>query len=158
MQANQRTDNALWPWGITLLRVVVGLAFFMHGYQKMFQMGVGGVGGFFGSLGIPAPELAALVVSLVELVGGLALIVGLLTRVFGLLLAVDMLVALLLVHLPNGFFAGDGGIELVLLLGAAALALALTGPGALALDHQLPVERRFAGRGRAGSDLAPSRG
>ncbi|CAA9549917.1 MAG: hypothetical protein AVDCRST_MAG59-1665 [uncultured Thermomicrobiales bacterium] len=153
---SQRTNTALWPWGLTLLRVVVGLAFFMHGYQKLFQMGVGGVGGFFGSLGVPAPGLAAIVVSLVELVGGLALIVGLLTRVFGVLLAVDMLVALLLVHRPNGFFAGDGGIELVLVLGAAALSLALTGPGALALDNQLPIERRFAGRDR--SALAAGRG
>ena len=137
MQSSHRTDNALWPWGITLLRVVVGVAFFMHGYQKLFQMGVGGVGGFFGSLGLPAPELAALVVSLLELVGGLALIVGLLTRVFGLLLAVDMLVALLLVHLPNGFFMANNGFEFTLLLLAAAVALAVSGPGEASLDKIL---------------------
>jgi hypothetical protein len=46
-------------------------------------------------------------------------------------------------------------VELVLLLGTAALALALTGPGALALDNLLPVERRFQERNRA--DLMPSR-
>jgi putative oxidoreductase len=96
------------------------------------------------------------VVSLLETVGGIALIFGILTRLFGLLLAGDMLVALLLVHRPNGFFAGDGGVELVLLLGTAALALALTGSGALALDNVLPFERRFQGPGNA--DLAPSRG
>ncbi|MBA3416758.1 MAG: DoxX family protein [Chloroflexia bacterium] len=150
MQASKsyRTDNALWPWGLALIRVVVGLAFFMHGYQKLFQQGVDGVGGFFGSLGVPAPGFFALVVSLLETFGGLALIVGLLTRVVGVLLAVDMLVALLLVHRPNGFFVGDGGIELVLVLGAAALALALTGPGPLSLDHPLGIERRFAGHDR----------
>jgi uncharacterized membrane protein YphA (DoxX/SURF4 family) len=65
---------------------------------------------------------------------------------------------LLLVHRPNGFFAGNGGVELVLLLGTGALALALTGPGALALDNLklLPFERRFQERVRA--DLSPSRG
>ena len=65
---------------------------------------------------------------------------------------------MLLVHRPNGFFAGNGGVELVLLLGAVALALALTGPGALALDNLklLPFERRFQERERA--DLMPSRG
>jgi putative oxidoreductase len=140
-------ENRLWPWGILLLRVVVGLTFFMHGQQKLFgEGGVGGVGGFFGSLGVPAPGFFALVVSVLETVGGLALILGILTRVVGVLLAIDVIVAMLLVHAPNGFFAQNGGIELVLVLAAAALALALTGPGALAFDHAMPWERRLAGR------------
>jgi putative oxidoreductase len=143
------------PWGLALLRIVVGLTFFMHGQQKLFEMGVGGVGGFFDSLGIPAPALAAVVVSLVETVGGLALILGALTRVAGVLLAIDMLVALLVVHRANGFYAGNGGIELVLVLGAAALALAITGPGALALDNRLPFGLG-ARRGYA-ADRVPSR-
>jgi uncharacterized membrane protein YphA (DoxX/SURF4 family) len=69
-----------------------------------------------------------------------------------------MLVAMLSVHRANGFFAGNGGVELVLLLGAAALALALTGPGALAIENLklLQFERRFHERERA--DLMPSRG
>jgi putative oxidoreductase len=156
MKANARTGPSVWPWGIALLRIVVGIVFVMHGQQKLFEMGVGGVGGIFASLGVPAPQLAAVVVSLLETVGGLALILGVLTRLFGLLLAGDMLVALLLVHRPNGFFAGNGGVELVLLLGVAALALALTGAGALALDNGLPFERRF--QGRDGTDLAPGHG
>ncbi len=156
MQTNAQTGQTVWSWGIALLRIVVGIVFVMHGQQKLFEMGVGGVGGFFASLGVPAPQLAAVVVSVLETVGGLALILGVLTRLFGLLLAGDMLVALLLVHQPNGFFAGDGGVELVLLLGTAALALALTGPGAPALDNLLPFERRFQGRDRA--ELVPSRG
>ncbi len=141
MRTLQQTWDRTLPWGITLLRVVVGLTFFMHGQQKLFEMGIDGVGGFFASLGIPAPELAAIVVSLVETIGGLALIIGALTRIAGVLLAADMVVAMLVVHWPNGFFAGDGGIELVLVLGAAALALAMTGPGALAVDRFLPFER-----------------
>ena len=155
MAANVRTGQSVWTWGIALLRIVVGIVFVMHGQQKLFEMGVGGVGGFFASLGVPAPQLAAVVVGVLETVGGLALILGVLTRLFGLLLTGDMLVALLLVHRPNGFFAGDGGVELVLLLGTAALALALTGPGALALDNLLPFERRFQRRDRG--YLVPSR-
>ena len=156
MKTNASTGQAVWPWGIALLRIVVGIVFVMHGQQKLFEMGVGGVGGFFASLGVPAPQLAAVVVSVLETIGGLALILGVLTRLFGLLLAGDMFVALLLVHRPNGFFAGNGGVELVLLLGAAALALAMTGSGALALDNFLPIERRFQGADRA--DLVPGRG
>ncbi len=66
------------------------------------------------------------------------------TRLFGILLAVDMLVALLVFHRPNGFFMASNGIELVLVLGAVSLGLVLTGPGALALDAVLPVQRRLA--------------
>ena len=85
---------------------MVGIVFVMHGQQKLFEMGVGGVSGFFASLGVPAPQVAAVVVSLLETIGGVALILGVLTRLFGLLLTGDMLVALLLVHRPNGFFVG----------------------------------------------------
>src|SRR4051794_24348472 len=155
MSKHQQTLDQALPWGIALLRIVVGGAFFMHGLQKLFQMGIPGVTGFFASLGIPAPEVAAVVVSLVETFGGLALILGLFTRLAGVLLAADMLVALLVVHRPNGFFAGDGGVELVLVLGAAVLALAITGPGALALDSLLPG-RREVRVGRVASP-APSR-
>ena len=153
MKTNAWMGQLVWPWGIALLRIVVGIVFVMHGQQRLFEMGVGGVGGFFASLGVPAPQLAAVVVSLLETVGGIALILGILTRLFGLLLTGDMLVALLLVHRHNGFFAGNGGVELVLLLAAAALAL--TGPGAMALDNVLQSERRFQERDRA--DLMPSR-
>lgn len=141
---NQRAEMGPGPYGIALMRIVVGFVFLMHGQQKLFEMGVGNVEGWFGSLGIPAPALAALVVSLVELIGGIALIVGAMTRLFGILLAVDMLVALLVFHRPNGFFMASNGIELVLVLGAVSLGLVLTGPGALALDAVLPVQRRLA--------------
>jgi putative oxidoreductase len=120
--------------GFLILRLAVGIVFAMHGWQKLAVMGVGGVGGFFGSLGIPAPELMAIVVTAVELVGGIALIVGVGTRIAGTLLALDMLGALLLVHLANGFFMDTGGFEFVLTLAAAAVFFALVGPGAWAVD------------------------
>ena len=122
---------------MTIIRVVVGLTFFLHGWQKVFTIGMSGVGGFFGSLGIPAAGFFAIVVSLVELLGGLALMLGVATRLVGLLLAITMLVALLLVHLPNGFFASNGGIELVLVLGVAALAFALTGASSMSVDSRM---------------------
>jgi putative oxidoreductase len=137
---DRHTD--LLDWGLAILRVVVGLTFFMHGWQKLFEMGLPGVTGFFGQVGLPAPSMMAALVSFLELAGGAALIVGLATRWVAILLVVEMLVAMFIVHLPRGFFVAEGGFELVLLLGGACLALALTGPGRFALDRMFARERR----------------
>jgi putative oxidoreductase len=139
----QSGSNLAAPWGIALLRVVTGIIFLMHGQQKLFEFGIGGVTGMMTGLGVPAPGLMAIVVTLVELVGGIALILGAFTRIAAILVAIDVLVAFFLVHLPNGFFATSGGVELVLILATVGVTLALTGPGALALDSMLPVEQRL---------------
>lgn len=122
---------------MTIIRVIVGIAFFAHGWQKVFTFGFAGTGGFFESVGIPAAGFFAIVVSLLELLGGLALILGIGTRIVGLLLAIDMFTALLVVHLPNGFFVSENGYELVLVLGMAALAFAITGASTVSLDNRL---------------------
>lgn len=122
---------------LTILRIVIGITFFAHGWQKLFTNGIPGVTGFFGSLGIPAAGFFAVVVTLVELLGGLALILGIGTRIAASLLAITMLVAMFTVHLPNGFFASNGGYELVLLLFAGCVALGLTGAGSYSVDAQI---------------------
>ena len=128
-----RTYNS--AWALAVLRIVTGIVFLMHGWQKLALMGVGGFAGFLGQLGIPGAEIAAVVVTAVEVIGGLALILGIGTRWVAIPLAFDMLVALFTVHLPAGFFASEGGYELVLLLLAASVALILGGSGALALEN-----------------------
>lgn len=120
-------------WGLTILRVVVGIVFAAHGGQKLFVYGFHGVTGSFTKMGIPLPAVSAIVVTLVEFLGGIALIAGLFTRWAAILLAINMSVAVLKVHARNGFFL-PGGFEYALTLLAANVALALTGPGAAALD------------------------
>lgn len=120
-------------WGLAILRVVVGAVFFVHGFQKLFLMGFGGVADMMEGIGVPTPGLFAVVVTLVELLGGLALILGLFTRLAAVSLAVDMLVATLTVHMPNGFSVQNGGYEFTLVLLAASVALAVAGPGEAAL-------------------------
>ncbi|WP_411374473.1 DoxX family protein [Arthrobacter sp. MPF02] len=128
---------------VTVLRVLAGFIFAAHGWQKFSQFTIAGTQASFAQMGIPAAELAAPVVATLELAGGIALILGVLTRVFAALLALDMLGALFLVHAPAGLFAADGGYELVLVLAAAAIAIALFGPARLSGDYALFSRTRF---------------
>lgn len=120
-------------WGIAFIRAVVGIVFLLHGGQKLFVYGVHNVAGMIGQLGIPLPSLAAAVVTWVEFLAGAALLLGLFTRVAAVLLAFDMLVALLKVHLKGGFFL-PMGFEYALTLLVTNIALAITGPGAAAVQ------------------------
>ncbi|MGH7376481.1 MAG: DoxX family protein [Candidatus Methylomirabilales bacterium] len=127
-------------WGITVLRVVVGIVFLVHGGQKLFVFGFGGVANFLGQVGIPAPMLAAVVVTAVEFLGGLALLLGLFTRLAAIPLAINMLVAILTVHLKAGFFLPNG-YEFALTLLAATVALVLLGSGEASVDRALEKRR-----------------
>jgi putative oxidoreductase len=127
--------------GLLVLRLIVGVTFALHGLDKLGDLS--GTEEFFASLGIPAPGLMAPFVALTETVGGLLLIIGLATPLVGVALAGDMLVALVTAHIDAGFFAADGGIELVLLPGGASLALALTGPGRWSADAALGLPRHW---------------
>jgi putative oxidoreductase len=121
-------------WGVLPLRLVIGLVFVMHGAQKLFGFGLAGTAGFLGSMGIPLPTVAAAVLIAVELLGGLALILGAGTRYVAAALAVEMLVALLTVHLRAGFFVPDG-MEFVLTLRAGCLTLVAVGAGPWSVDR-----------------------
>lgn len=131
--------------GLLVARIVLGVVFTAHGIQKISEWGLDATAQNFAGMGVPMPELAAPVVAILELAGGIALILGVLTPWVGILLAIDMLVAALLVHVGSGVFVDGGGWELVGGLGAGALALAATGSGRLSLDH-LFVGRRSGRR------------
>ncbi len=120
-------------WGITILRVVVGIVFLMHGGQKLFVSGFHATSGFLGHLAIPYPFVMGVILTLTEFLGGIALIVGMFTRWAAVALAIDMTVALLKVHLHSFFL--PSGMEYVLTLLAANLCLALAGSGMLAVDN-----------------------
>ena len=136
------TSNDL---SFTILRLVLGVVFFAHGAQKMLGwfggFGFHGSMGFFTHMGIPAP--VAFLIICIEFFGGLGLIVGLLTRIAALGIAGDMIGAIFLVHLQNGFFMNwmgtqkGEGIEYHLLALAIAAALLLRGAGAFSLDGAL---------------------
>jgi len=114
--------------GLAVLRIVVGIVFAMHGWQKIHVFHLAGVTGMLSHLGIPLPGFFAAVLITVELIGGLLLITGLATRIPAVLLAIDMLVAIITVHMKHGFFV-PAGIELPFTLLGAVICLAMSGGG-----------------------------
>jgi putative oxidoreductase len=126
--SRRQIDTAL-----AVLRVVLGITFILHGGQKLFVFGFAGVSGAFAQMGIPAPGLLGPFVAFVEFFGGIAILLGLLTRLAALGIAATMVVAILTVHLKNGFFAPTG-VEFPLSLLGSAIALIITGAGDFSLD------------------------
>ena len=123
------------PIAEAFVRIVVGIMFLMHVSGK-FKIGADAVAAnVLSKNGIEPAILWAYVIIFLESVGGVCLIIGLFTRFFAAALAVEMLVALLFVHLPKGYAASDGGYEYVLLIGAACFAIAIRGGGLYSLDR-----------------------
>jgi putative oxidoreductase len=129
-----------------ILRTVLGAVFFAHGAQKA----IGWFGGYgFGktltqfTTGMHIPEPLAVLAIAAEFLGGLGLILGLLTRIAATGIAVNMIVAIALVHYRMGFFmnwsgAKNGeGFEFHLLVLAIAFAVIIRGAGAVSVDRLL---------------------
>jgi putative oxidoreductase len=131
---------------LLILRLFLGVVFVMHGSQKLLgAFGGSGITGFAGLLakyGIEPHVLWAWVVAVTEFVGGICILFGFLTRFWAAGLVIDMTVAVVKVHLVNGFFWTKGGFEFVLTLGVIALVLLMTGPGAMSMDRAIGIEKR----------------
>jgi putative oxidoreductase len=141
----------LLPWAPLAIRLGLAAIFIAHGGQKLFGLW-GGPGlqttieAFERSLGLPS--YLTLIVVGTEFFGGLTVLMGFLTRLAAAGLAADMIGAIIKVHLMHGFFLnwsitpGKGhGYEFNLALLVMTLSLLLSGPGKLALDRTLGLER-----------------
>lgn len=134
---NLRFLDKAQPLSFLVLRLVLGVIMVGHGYSKVF----GGLrlhAAFVASLGMPA--WLGYVSAFTEFFGGIFLIVGLVTRCAALAVCIDMVVAIVKVHLHHGLLA-QGGYQFPLALAAIAFALIFTGAGPVSLD------RGFSGGG-----------
>jgi putative oxidoreductase len=136
MTTYSATTEKYLDWAMLVLRLVLAAVFIVHGYGKLFGMGISGVTGFFTSIGVPLPGVAAPFIAVLEFVGAIALLLGAFTRVTALLLACDMLGAIIFVHAKNGFSAPKG-VEAVLGNFGMLIAVALVGAGAYSIDALL---------------------
>lgn len=139
MNACCSTEKGCCRCGFTVIRLVLGLIFFMHGSQLVM--------GWFGGGGLTAtvqgmaqmglPKVVVYLVAFGQFLGGIGLIVGALTRVAAGGIAIIMAGAISIVHFKNGFFMSNQGYEYNLALIAMSLALIFGGPGRCAIDNLL---------------------
>lgn len=123
------------------LRIPVGIIFAAHGAQKLFGWfggyGLEGTGKWMASIGIEPGMLMAALAGGAEFFGGLALLLGLLVRPAAAVLGFTMLVAIFSVHIGNGLFMSNNGIEFGLALLAVTVSLLVSGAGRVSVDAVL---------------------
>src|SRR6266496_289542 len=133
-------------YGLFLVRVFVGIAFFGHGTQKLFGWwggyGPQGTGGFFASQGYKWAVPMAVLAGLAEAGGGTLLALGLLTPFACALIAIVMLNAIFSVTLKRAFMLGS---ELELASLFVASSLAAIGPGRFSLDRAIGWDDALSG-------------
>lgn len=126
-------------FGLSIIRILVGIIFMAHGSQKLFGLfggyGLEGTGQWMESIGLAPGYLMALLSDSAEFFGGLALLLGLLARPAALALSVTLVVAIFSVHIGNGLFMSNNGYEFALALLGGTLAVLVEGAGRLSLDR-----------------------
>jgi uncharacterized membrane protein YphA (DoxX/SURF4 family) len=153
MKSLQRILTTSAPASVILIRLVVGAVFLSEGIQKFLFANDLGVGRFI-KIGIPAPQIMAPLVGVIEIVCGTLIILGLLTRLAAIPLIIDMLVAILSTKIPillgHGFWrfslsklpsygfwsmAHEARVDCAMLLGS--IFLLIIGAGAWSIDARL---------------------
>ena len=122
---------------LSLLFVRLILAYGFYEPAKMKWSDIGAVAEWFGSMGLPLPTLQAYMAASTEAAGVVLLTLGLFTRLISIPLMVVMVVAIVTVHLPNGFSSGDNGFEIPLYYLIMLFVLLTHGGGAFSLDRLL---------------------
>jgi putative oxidoreductase len=122
-----------------MIRITVGAILLVHGWGKI-KTGITGLAGYLGRVGLTPPEPLAYVAYINETIGALCIILGLFTRFFAASIAIELAVALWIVHYAKGFGASAGGYEYVLMWGIIMFAIALRGGGPYSLDRVIGKE------------------
>jgi putative oxidoreductase len=128
-------------YGLTVVRILVGIIFVAHGSQKLFGAfggyGLEGTGQYMASLGLNPGYLMALLSGSAEFFGGLGLVIGLLARPAAVVLALTLVVAIFSVHISHGLFMANNGYEFALALLGGVIAVLIEGAGKVSVDRAI---------------------
>lgn len=117
------------------IRLTLAVIFIYHGFGKV--IGIEGTAGFFSKIGLEPSVPLAYLAAYGELIGGILIGLGLFTRLAALNCLVIILVAIVTVHLSQGYKE----MEFQLLILASSLQLLITGSGTVSIDHFLRSRR-----------------
>lgn len=134
-----RLSEYLRSLGLFLARITVAYGFYEPAMMKWND--IGAVAQWFGTIGIPFPTLNAYMAATTEIVGVLFLVLGFMTRLISIPLIVVMIVAIVTVHLPHGFSAGNNGYEIPLYYMLFLLIFLSHGAGKFSLDRLIFGEK-----------------
>lgn len=117
------------PWLLSVLRIVAGALFILHGTQKLFGWPTSATAP---AIVVPLMSIYGLA-AILEIVGGGLVVLGLFTRIVALILAGEMAIAYVMAHAPLGPWPTVNGGELAVLYCFIFLYLAAAGGGPLSL-------------------------
>ena len=141
-------SRILMTFGPLIVRVVLGALFIINGWPKLVNLEQ--TQGFFDMMGLPAD--LALLIGLLEVVGGLFLILGLLTRIVALLFAIEMISAFIIVNISNVVVLPEGYelglLSIPILFMAISISLMLTGPGRFSIEWNI-IKRELVPGGKS---------
>lgn len=127
--------NKLKDLPLLFIRLILAYGFFKPALMKVKD--VNSIAEWFASINIPFPTLNAYLATGTEVLGVLLLTIGLFSRIISIPLIITMIVAIITVHLENGFEAGENGFEIPLYYIIMLFTLVIYGSGKLSLDHLL---------------------
>jgi putative oxidoreductase len=122
---------------LLLIRIASSAVFLYHGSSILFGA-FGGTGPAKFAAFLHAPVIIAYLVGIGQFFGAIGILLGIFTRIAAAAIAVIMLGAIYLVHLPHGFDVSQGGFEFAFTLLLIALALVFTGPGEYSVAALMP--------------------
>lgn len=119
---------------ILISRIFLAILFILAGWSKL--TGLGGTAQYFGAIGLPMPMVTAVLVGLIEFVGGLAILIGFQTRIAAVVVALFTIGATLIAHMD--FAEGMNALmaQKNLAIAGGLLLLAVTGAGAYSVDRR----------------------
>lgn len=117
---------------LLVARILIAILFIMAGYGKLTALG--GTAGYFGSMGLPVPMVTAIVVTAVELLGGIAILFGFFTRPAAYILALFCVATAFIGHGDFSVAGNDIHFMKNLAMAGGLLFVATFGAGALSVD------------------------